>query len=190
MALTPRFSSPLLNSENLHVGCTNTGGVLIDRVIAGLKPLAFTDDSRPEMAREVAKRAVDAGLAVHHFCWVSPSSGLPHWFTSACVLGRIGDVFDIDALRADYRVLYANCPDYVESVESELAKIRRRDVSDYLSFSDLEVDWLGMTSGTAHPAGEYTRTGLLLGYPVASTVEVVHGAVKVWFSRNERLHNA
>jgi hypothetical protein len=175
-----RFSSPLLNDENLRQGALSNSKALIGRVIAGLKPLAFTEGVDPEVEREAASLAISAGLAVHHDRWMGGSR--PYWFTSAAMMGQIDDVFDLDALLADYRELYEPWPDAVKAVKQELKKLRRSQISDYLSFSDLEVDLPAIMDGRVHPAGEYARTGLLLGYPVLSTVEVAKSSMSRWLN--------
>jgi hypothetical protein len=170
-----RFTSPLLNDENLRLSGSTSGPALAERVFSGLKPLAFTDSRDREQQVAVATRALEAGFSVQCSSWAFDTH--THWFTSVATPGRVCDVFDLDALLSDYRLLCADIPGAPGAIEVELERLYFRSISCFLPFEVVEADVPGIWDGTVHPAGEYARTGLLLGYPVASTVEIIKSSM-------------
>ncbi len=173
------FCSAMLNDENLRLGRSSDGGALVDRVIAGLKPLAFVDSGDERLLGWV-ERARENGLLVDHFAdWRGTR---PWWLAAVAIPGRIGELFDLDALLGDYQCRYDGWTGAFDSVADEIERLRGRDMSDYLSFAAAEVDLGSIMEGTRHPAGEYARTGLLLGYPVATTIDVVRSSLDVIYA--------
>jgi hypothetical protein len=161
----------MMSMENLLLGRTNDWRSLTARVVNGQKPIAFNSSTARQPMREAADIGFKAGCAVLHFR--STGVSYKYWFTSVAQIGVIGETFNLDALLDDYRHYYRSHPSAMEAVERELGSLSYRDISSFVAFGDLEADVPGIMDGKLHPAGEYARTGLLLGYPVQSTAKLV-----------------
>ena len=84
--------------------------------------------------------------------------------------GRVGERFDLGALIADYNAYFLFHPEVSAAIEEELDKLSRRDISSFLDFRSVEAD---VWRDEKRTGPEYARCGLLLGYPVWSTVAII-----------------
>jgi hypothetical protein len=170
------FSSPMHRWENLwFCGGWSTQGPngewvdsdenLLQAVIDGLKPMGFIMCSDQQEAQEYAQRGKDAGLVVT----VNDNSSYNQYFpfeVAVCQHGTIGELFDIDALIDSYGLLGdGELLDWGDTVW--LLQLKGHELSDYLTEWDYANPWNNFT---------FALTGLLLGYPVESTVAVITGA--------------
>jgi len=171
------FSSPLVNERNLEVSAGGPWQDVVRQVTNDLKPVGFVESGEGQM-REAAKCGLEAGCAVQNSRYAF-SSGGACWFTSVAQTGRIEERFDIESLIADYRAYFAEHPKVAEAIGEELAKLGRFDISCYLDFSDVEADLSGVWKDEKSAGAEYARCGLLLGYPVWSTVAVIGKTLKL-----------
>ncbi len=153
-----KFASPLLNDYNLHF----TGGwvwngadnrALVERVIHGQKPAGFIKGDLA-LLKGFEMMAKNARLATHlHADGNQFELGIARQGTCA-------ETFDLDALERDY-----NNMGIIVSVKQYAT----------MKLSDFLLDW-----DSTSPSDEPTHaaiTGLLLGYPVESTVALLTGNV-------------
>jgi hypothetical protein len=171
------FFSPMVDTRNLVLGRTAGDPEIIQRVNKKLKPVGFIDSRNPELMRVAAQESLAAGCAVKHYQYVGDDWSC--WFTSASQTGRIRDQFDLDALISDYRAYFGEGETY-EAIHKELTRIGRQDISCFLSFSDVEADLFSIQGQNKNPGAEYARCGLLLGYPVWSTVSIIGKHLKLF----------
>lgn len=174
--IDPVFSSDLVNRRNLEISGGAPWEWLVGRVVDRLKPVCFVDSADADLMRDAAATALAGGCGVqfqpHHFAEDSWNDARDHFFVSAAVPGVIADLFDLDALLADYHSYLAEAAhDAVEDIEREISRISRRSPCDFLDFGKVEVSWIG---GRRTP-GELARCGLLLGYPVETTAALICG---------------
>lgn len=180
------FSSPLLNDRNYELSGGGPWRDVLGQVTGARKPVCFLDSAEPknraeypgvlepspDPMRDAARIALDAGCCVLLYMAMSDEDDEGDevtTFCSASISGRIRDVFDLDALIADYRAYTAAAgPDAVDDIASELRSVGSADVSDFLDFGVLEGDW----DVVARPA-DWARRGLLFGYPVDSTAALI-----------------
>jgi hypothetical protein len=164
------FKSRLVNRRNYELSSAyNEAGQAL-RVVAGLKPTAFLSGSHGEMRDAAyAIRAAGGHARVEQF-----KSKRAVYFCSATIAGRVGEAFDMDALTADYRAYLRRAPKAaLLDVERELRLIAARPFSAFLDFSKVEVErryWKNPARPDPGRPGSWARCGLLLGYPVPTTV--------------------
>jgi len=169
------FSSPLVNERNLEISAGGPWQVIVDQVERGFKPVGFLESGEEQM-RAAAQQGLAAGCAVQNYQHSFNDGSDPCWFTSVAQTGRIEELFDVASLIADYNAYFLFHPEVSEAIERELDKIRRRDVSSFLSFRSVEAD---IWKDEKRTGPEYARCGLLLGYPVWSTVAIIGKCLKL-----------
>ena len=176
---SPAFASPMLNEINLHLcggwGITDTeghpldrGAVAYERMLSGLKPLGerafgrfasggrvLEDDEIRDVAETAALMAEARGAVAYLFPIAHPNSP---WGLRLCFPGALGELFDLDALAADYRRYLA---DSREAAEEALAVI---DTLRDLRLEDFLHGWR---------AASPLAIGLVLGYPVWSSASIL-----------------
>lgn len=154
------FSSPMVSPENLIVGSRDDAGT-IRRVVKGRKPIGFTCSGRRAWAERVQR--------VGGVCTIRQATGGRALLLSATLGGVARDLFDLDALIADYTAIYADASaDVMRSVEREVSRIAPMDLRDLCEFRKVDACWYG-----SDMPGSAARCGLLLGYPIESTAAMV-----------------
>lgn len=164
------FKSPLLNDYNLNF-CGGWFMPRIDesetlnweffnRVIDGKKPIAFIGgDSTTQIQME--KIAKEKGFATSLLF----DSQSQRWEFGVGRVERFTDVFDLESLKSDY-IKYA---DYLGVLDEEYLtfynKIQNKKISDYLQGFDYAKE--------GKKESDDIITGLILGYPVYSTVSTM-----------------
>lgn len=148
-----KFSHPAVNAENLRANGRISDRAIVARVVGGLKPVGFLDTED----RRVTRPVEEAGGRVY-----AASYGL----LSVTMGGRIGELFDLAALAADYRawLVEEKAATTLRLVLRELRKLAPMDLRDFLDFRDVGCN--------VTPRG-LARSGLVLGYPVESTVALL-----------------
>jgi hypothetical protein len=160
-----RFSSPLVASENLAISGDGEWQRIAGRVARRLKPIGFVDGPRQEMQKAAALVEEAGGLAYRERNKYNDAR-------DACTLtiaGTIGGTFNLDALIADYHDYLAVDPELATQVEKELRRLSPLYFADFFEFGDVEVVFVDH----ARLAGSLARCGLLLGYPIESTVALI-----------------
>jgi hypothetical protein len=162
------FVSSLLSSENLRIG--NQSGdceALVGLVCSRRKPVAFLDGRSKRALATLEKRAREAGLATRLSSYVFTCGPRPYtvYFLSVAMTDVIGEAVDLDALNLEYARRFSGDPELVAEISAELERLRPMRFSDFLEFGDVDV-----MSPDVH---EYVRSGLVLGYPVESTCQLM-----------------
>jgi len=169
-----RFSSPLLNDYNLHLcGGWFFPGVKsiesLQRVIDGMKTMGFYDtfdDKKFECWKKIVK---DSGLPYMVFS-KEENNGLNGIGIS--IKGTFGENFNLQDLMHDYKLYFNACEAFRfepnNSVRNKLIKFIKNlkdvEISSYLSFD---------YSNETKTDEDDILTGLILGYPVETTVACV-----------------
>ncbi len=159
------FESPMLNLSNLHL-CggwrwpnVNGNEEIINRVIQGLKPMGDIVDKSHNI--EKFKQIADKeGLTY----LVYPHSWEEHKGIMFCRDGKFNKIFDIGALFSDYCKYHSII---FKRTEGEYLNFRTRISNSKLS------DYLGFDVGWPNSNSDFMIIGLILGYPVWSTVAVM-----------------
>ncbi len=164
------FKSPLLNDYNLNY----CGGWFMPRrdesmtlnwefffrVINGKKPIAFIGGDIITRA-QMQKNANSEGFASSLLFDLQSDC----WKFGVSMKGKFSEVFDLESLKDDY-IKYAT---YLEIADEEFLnfydKIRTRKISEYLQDFDYGKE--------PKRDSDTIITGLILGYPVYSTVSVM-----------------
>ncbi len=160
-----RFNSPMLNFFNLHL-CggwfwpnINVKKEILRRVIKGLKPMGDIVDKIAEI-REISNKAESAGLEYS----IIPHFLKDHREITFCKDGKFEELFDVEALFSDYSKYYFAIFKKIQGEYQAVAsKIANRRLSDFLDFN----------VGTPGMESDLIITGLILGYPIWSTVSVM-----------------
>lgn len=150
----PRFAHPMVNARNLYANSRMSEREIAQRVADRLKPIGFA------MGRRNAAIVAKVGGIANE--WADGMFGLT-------LGGRIGEVFDLDALLADYEAWLADAPRTLGLVEGELQYLADYDLADFADFCVIEDH--------KRPIVTLVRCGLLLGYPVDSTVALIRQRV-------------
>jgi hypothetical protein len=167
------FSSSLLNPENLRLGneSADCDDALVRRACSRQKPVAFLDNRRKRPLTALEDIAREAGLAARLWRSVITCGGpVTHFFLSVAMTDVIGEAVDLDALALEYSRRFVAHPGLVGYISAELERLRLMRFSDFLDFGDVEITGAGVY--------EYARTGLLLGYPVDSTCQVMERTIE------------
>lgn len=161
------FSSPMVNDYNLHL-CggwswrdVNERQEIVDRVIAGLKPTGFTyafekDREWLEQQESMAQQA-GCSTCAYETHLLRLGVAYPH---QCC------EIFDLDALKTDY-MKYAGILGggyRFDDVEEALDVLCSYNFTNF--FEEFAV-------GDPTSNSEAIVTGLLLGYPIESTVSII-----------------
>ena len=171
--IAPSFSSRMVNRKNYELSRSSDESRLALRVIAGLKPTAFLAGNRIQMH----DAALAAGAAGCNFKEQRYNPKRPVYFCSVTRPGDVRDAFDLDALISDYERYLRHAPkSALLDVKEEIARVGHRPFSAYLNFGKVEVEhdyWdVPEDPGPGRP-GSWARCGLLLGYPVQTTVAYI-----------------
>jgi hypothetical protein len=176
LPLVMRFSSPLVSPENFHFmglwswgprfGTPEQSEVLLARVVAGQKPLAsitlgmgMSMDEARTAASELSQRGAALSLSTHYVAY--NCQNLPE--TLLACPGRLGEIFDLEALAADYQdALDGPQPKVAAEIARGLKGLSERTIASFFA------EWLA--AGPRHPKMPYWLTGLLLGYPPDDTI--------------------
>lgn len=161
-----KFHSPMVNDYNLHL----CGGwawpsveriETIHRVISKLKPMgSYTIwDKDEDIKNQTMKIVLDSGLP-HNF-----KKREKYFDIDICQSGILDELFDMDSLCEDY-ISYGMLSKWKPKngeIESIIESLRRKTLSDFLN-----VDYVNPSN-----LAETISTGLILGYPIESTVSIV-----------------
>lgn len=167
------FVSPMVNDENQDL----CGGiarhdrpremvVIVDRVLAGLKPLGSTVFFGVEAAGPSIDRVVESKLpySVYAVTGHHPYGSAEPWiFAEVCQRGTLREEFDLDALVAAYRrsgVAHA----VADEVQGALPAFADRTLASFF----------GRFDTNCNPAWV---TGLVLDYPIENTIACYYGGV-------------
>lgn len=154
--ITPRFSSPMVRVENLWANYTASDRTILAWVGNGLKPTGYLNRLR-------CLTLAPEGLVLRVWAGWWPRS--PAMVGITMQTDRVRDVFDLDALASDYSAYLADAPSAaVAEVHAAIRRLAPKRFTDLLDF--------GLVGYLKRPA-DYVRAGLLLGYPVGSTVAIL-----------------
>lgn len=171
---TASFRSRLVNDANQDLcggwrrpehQMLGEGAVIVERVLAGLKPLG----SGPFWGVEAAQPSIDwvaaSGLPYTVFSRVGHFSSLggePATLVEVCQRGTVSELFDLPAL----------VDDYLGALGERVASVVRQEV---LAFGTQRLEsFLGCWE--AHHIPAWLR-GLILGYPLENTISICYGGV-------------
>lgn len=165
------FTSPMLSWENLQFAwpwgsLPRRNERLVAQVLAGKKPVGFAYPDSDTSITPWREQAQQAGC---HLRTLPSRRSAPFDVGVACD-GNVGGLFDLDSLIADYRAYLTagRMPQVIiDRVEARLQSLRNRSLE---SFLDPAWNYSMPKVPEDHP-----QTGLLLGYPVASTVACMLG---------------
>lgn len=160
-----KFSSPKINDYNLHL-CggwsfkkTNEKET-IERVIKSLKPMGFFVTTEVKKWESVCKKSkLSYSIVPNHI----PTE--KHFDIGISCKGTFGENFDLQNLMLDYMA-------YSEKVKIPLPA---EEIGAYiLSLKDVQISSY-LTSDYANPNTdqELIVTGLILGYPIETTVSIM-----------------
>jgi hypothetical protein len=138
--------------------------VAVGLVLAGRKPAALADAADEGVARRWERAATGAGLvarcvATRFDCGPAP---VTRWFVTVAVPGTVAGRFDLDRLLGDYAACLPGAE--LTEVERALYAISTHEIADLA----LDADLIMPAS-----AGQYARTGLVLGYHPATTASLI-----------------
>lgn len=164
------FNTPMLRWENVYFIAgygirgqngerIDTDDLLLDAVISGLKPIGFIVVEKTEVNKYI-KKAIDNRLKYS----INPHSWDGHCEIGLANEGKLEEHFDFDKLIEAYD-LFSKALGYelIEEDEREwLYSMAKLPLSDFIC----GFDYLN----SAKASGEHILTGLLLGYPIESTV--------------------
>jgi|UPI00041DD0DE hypothetical protein len=166
------FNSKMVRWQNLHfcggLGIprpegTNAGAndELLQAVIDGLKPVGFIITDKPEIYINEAMESQCKYIINNNVAWLQNYKEV-----AIANSGKLKDNFDLNSLIESYRLM---------SIEVGWNLLTKEDESRLLSkgncnLSDFLVDW-----DYANPKSNYdlALTGLLLGFPIESTVAIM-----------------
>jgi len=161
-----KFRSDLHTPANLIASTQADQGDLIDLAVSGRKPVSFITVRQHTTAQRIAARAIAQQRNVqltHH----QMSSGADNWWNLTISLtGRVHESIDTEALCADYAAWCADQPDRAEQITDLLLRAASKDFSEYMNFTSAET-----LPGDSQD--HLTVTGMLLGYPPASTAALI-----------------
>lgn len=160
-----KFSSPKINDYNLHLcGGWAFRGVnekeVIERVIKGLKPMGIFVTTEVQKWESVCKKSgLPYLIAPNHFTTED------HFDIGISCKGTFDENFDLQNLIIDYM-------EYSDKVKISLPA---EEIGAYiLSLKDIQISSY-LTSDYANPNTdqELIVTGLILGYPIETTVSIM-----------------
>jgi hypothetical protein len=172
-----RFTSDMVRTSNCALAqvpwvwqdrgrlvASDPSDVAVGLVLAGRKPVALADAADERVARRWERAATDAGLvarcvATRFDCGPTP---VTRWFVTVAVPGTVAGRFDLDTLIGDYAACLPGAE--LTEVERALYAISTHEVADLAFHPDLIMP---------ASAGEYARTGLVLGYHPATTASLI-----------------
>lgn len=163
-----KFFSPKINDYNLHL-CGGwafrgiNGEEAIIRVITNLKPMGFFITTAVKKWEAICKKS--------ELPYIITPNHIPtekHFNIGISCSGTFGDNFDLQNLAIDY-VTHANkvktplSAEKIEKIENFISSLKNTAIASYL------------TSDYANPYSteELIITGLILGYPIETTVSIL-----------------
>ncbi len=159
------FESPMLNAFNLHL-CggwfwpnVNNDEEILNRVIKGLKPMGDIVDKKHNI-KKILQIAEKEGLT----CLISPHSWENYENIKFCRDSRFDELFNVEALFSDYCKYFLSI---FRKTDGEYQKFRAKITNHRLS------DFLDFDISTPRIDSDIIITGLILGYPVWSTISVM-----------------
>ncbi len=167
------FSSPMLNDENMHLAggwnfeSKSDDKTLLNRVINKKKPSGFIVEEDISKIKEVQEKANKAGLETK--INEEKRNDQTYYELGFTQKGTFGDHFDIDALVKDYEKYWnPHNKDFVLPMDDfintdQLKGLKDKKLSSFLSFD------YGKTDKSSE---DNIITGLLLGYPIETTVAI------------------
>jgi|GEM_PF-4156159 len=164
-AITPSFSSPMCNAENLAIAGDSGWQRIASRVAAGLKPIGFVDSDDRAAVDQAARLVEKAGGTVR----IKRCEGV--YFGNLGQSGTIREAFDLDALLADYVGYLAAAPDLIPPIALELERLAPLAFTNLLDFGLVEVEW----QNRRRLPETVVRCGLLLGYPPQTSAALILG---------------
>ncbi len=159
------FESPMLNLFNLHL-CggwfwpnMNKTEEILNRVVIGLKPMGDIVDKNHNI-KTISQIAEKEGLVYN----ITPHSWESHENIRFCRDIRFDELFNLKALFSDYCRYFLTIFKKTDGeYQKFLARIMNHRLSDFLDFG----------ISTPRIDSDVIITGLILGYPVWSTVSVM-----------------
>lgn len=175
-AVQSMFDSPMHSWDNLHfVGgwqwfpYDQEGDLLVEQVGRGRKPVGFAYPRDPDDIGRWQSAASQLGCT---FALLPSEHHARECDVGLAYPGVVGGLFDLDKLCADYRAYLGAAhvhPLVAERICDHLRGLRDRNLA---SFLDPEWDY-----GNPKSPDDLAQVGLLLGYPVPSTVACILGEV-------------
>lgn len=159
-----QFRSEMINDFNQNLCCgwgngiKNENEVIVDRVVNKLKPLGsisqwlHNNKNAAIELDQIAEKCQNVNLCVQRFQWKNPNISE---CLDLCQSGTFRELFDMDALAADYQKFLPRYPDMWEEIKDFP---RDTQLSDYLGDKWDNLDWI---------------TGLILGYPIENTISIL-----------------
>lgn len=177
--INSKFSSPYVNDHNLHLcGAWSFTGVqqseCLTRVVEGKKLMgAYIIQEKKEEYHQWREYCVNSGLP---FKDILPEPGNHNFYE--IIIARpepLTELVDLDALQHDYRAYAEGCKRretraLIKQIDKELLKILT--TLDEMK-TKRAADYLQMDYANPKTAVQLMRTGLLLGFPIESTVSVL-----------------
>lgn len=167
------FDTPMLRWQNLYF-CggydvrveegkrLGSNDLLVDAVVKGLKPIGFIVVEETEVNKYI-KKAIDNGLKYS----INPHFWDDHCEIGVANIGKLEERFNFDNLIEAYS-LYSKDLGYEVITEGEkewLYGMAKLQLSDFICDFDY--------SSSEKSICEHILTGLLLGYPIESTVALI-----------------
>lgn len=157
------FHHPTMNDDNLHL----VGGwrwhdddemALLERVAAGLKPMGWDLAVGNEKRDRIQNKADFLNLPIK---WGDPkphhTGETAYQFVVSALSGKLSDVFDLEAWHADWR---KHDPQFDTDIE------------------DITIEyWMERLLTLSLDAMDKEVVGLLMGYPMHSTMAIIDGKV-------------
>ena len=164
-----RFASPMVNDTNQDLcggwsrpehDARGEGAIIVDRVLAGLKPLGDAHfpsraAAEPHLARIAAAGLPHAVREVTHMRRPGDTGECPV-AVEVCQRGTLGGLFDLDALVDAYGSNVVP-PLLAYTVSEQSLKVADRTLESFFGRWDVPRVWPWVT-------------GLVLGYPVENTI--------------------
>ncbi|MGF7058675.1 hypothetical protein [Brassicibacter mesophilus] len=159
------FSTPMLNWDNIYFIDSNYSDKLVEAVLTARKPIGFIVVEKAEVDTYI-KKIEDKGVEY---------LVKPHFWEGHCEIGiankgKIRELFDIEALLESYDLMSKSYGYSLIDQEDkeELNILFNKELSDFLT----DYDYVNPISDAM-----FVLNGLILGYPIESTVAVITGNV-------------
>lgn len=180
------FKSPMVNEENFKFVARHPeyrtdpnpnkeALVLINRVIKGKKPFAYIVMESKREATKVHNQLKRRTDVVVSKMWFDPSDSqwVPDYYRFYIArLGTLSENFDLKALAARYKK--ADLPEVVKDIKKKAnytlaSYFGTFDYQEY-EYKTKKPPWTKLRKIPVEP----WETGLVLGYPIASTIHLIY----------------
>ncbi len=168
----PQFFSPMMNKRNFYAAYNMSEAEVGRRVAGYLKPIGFVSGRGSVKAARLVEES--GGLALD--TGAMRFDGRLCRFYSLTHGGVIGKLFDLDALVNDYRAWLVESKRAVRAIEREMRRIEVMKLEDFLDFGTCTATYaqkVGRRWKRNDGPEAYARCGLLLGYPIQTTVALI-----------------